>query len=185
MVLNNRHILTFSIAVLSLALAFAQPIECTEIDGLKRPELPDPTHTRVLGQADYNWTITGLSGTEVDFSEFKNKVVFLHFWATWCPYCIEEMSSIQRLYESLKDNDDIKFVMATYQDQDIVRKYISKKQLNLPIYFHDRAVSLVLGPSKTYPRTLIINPKGQIVYKHIGAAKWDDKSVNLFLKSLR
>jgi hypothetical protein len=94
------------------------------------------------------------------------------------------MSSIQRLYESLKDNDDIKIVNAAYQDQDIVRKYISQKQLNLPIYFHGRVVSPALGPSKTYPRTFIIDPKGQIVYKHIGAAKWDDKSVNRFLKSL-
>lgn len=113
-----------------------------------------------------------------------NKVVFLHFWVTLCPYCIPEMSSIQRSYESLKNNDNIKFVMATYQGQDIVRKYISQKQLNLPIYFHDKAVPLILGPNKTYPRTLIIDTKGQIVYKFIGAAKWDDESILNFLEGL-
>src|SRR5690606_27819069 len=49
-------------------------------------------------------------GEPVALSSLRGKLVFINFWATWCPPCIEEMPSIAALYQSYKDRDDVVFI---------------------------------------------------------------------------
>ncbi len=48
------------------------------------------------------FTLTDQNGVAHSISDYKGKVVFLNFWATWCPPCRAEMPDIQALYESLE-----------------------------------------------------------------------------------
>ncbi len=180
----SRTVLFFLFVTVALTLFFLDPAKSVEGEGLKPPLLPHISDVQLYEQADYNWTIRRLDGEDVAFSKFKNRVVFLHFWATWCPHCKEQMSNIQRLYESLKDSNDVEFVMASYQQQETVQNYISKMKVRLPVYLHKWDVPSVFGPSRQFPRTFIIDRAGRIVYEYIGAAKWDDESVSKFLDSL-
>jgi thiol-disulfide isomerase/thioredoxin len=181
---TSRIVLFFLSAALAVTLLFIDPVKPEAAEELKPPLLPYISDVQLYDQTDYNWTIRRLNGEDVGLSKFKNRVVFLHFWATWCPHCKAQMSSIQRLYESLRDKDDIEFIIASYQDQETVQKYISIKKIRLPIYLHKSAVPPVFGPRKRIPRTFVIDRTGHIVYQHIGAAKWDDESVLKFLESL-
>ena len=69
---------------------------------LSPPSFPEQSKIAIYGQADYSWSIRTLNGREVTLSEFKDKVIFINFWATWCMPCVAEMSNIQSLYDSLK-----------------------------------------------------------------------------------
>jgi thiol-disulfide isomerase/thioredoxin len=139
---------------------------------------PFPTQTRM----DYNWRVQGLDGKELDVGKSKGKVVFLNFWATWCPPCVAEMPSIQSLYEEIK-SEGIDFICVSDEDTSTVSKFVKEKGFTFPIYtlvgekpqfFNTRAI----------PTTFIISQDGQIVFKHVGAAKWDDKSSIDFIKRL-
>jgi thiol-disulfide isomerase/thioredoxin len=151
---------------------------------LPPPVLPAPSHAYIRGQADYDWTLESLDGNKVAFSEFENKVVFLNFWATWCPPCTVELPSIRRLYESFKNNGEVAFVVATYEDEKIVQKFISSHKLRLPVYLHKRNLPTVFESKRGIPITFIIDRNGGIVYEQVGAAKWDDEAVVSFLRSL-
>ncbi|PLX92770.1 MAG: thioredoxin, partial [Desulfuromonas sp.] len=52
-----------------------------------------------IGQSAPDFTLKNLKGKDVKLSSYKGKVVFLNFWASWCPPCRAEMPSMERLYE--------------------------------------------------------------------------------------
>ena len=80
----------------------------------------------------YNWQLEGLNAENINFNELKNKVVFVNFWATWCPPCRAEMPMIQELYNDYKDK--IEFVFVTNESWETVEKFYLKYNYNLPIY---------------------------------------------------
>src|SRR3989337_2545262 len=56
------------------------------------------------GEAAPAFTVSDLKGNTVQLSDYKGKVVFLNFWATWCKPCEEEIPSMEVMYAVRKDN---------------------------------------------------------------------------------
>ena len=54
----------------------------------------------------------GTDGKSINLADLRGKVVFLNFWATWCPPCLAEMPSVNALYSKVKDNENIVFILA-------------------------------------------------------------------------
>ena len=65
---------------------------------------PDTDPIEDKEKAAYDFTLTAVDGSTLDFETLKGKVVFINMWATWCAPCIAEMPSIQELYNTYKDN---------------------------------------------------------------------------------
>jgi thiol-disulfide isomerase/thioredoxin len=139
--------------------------------GLRNAE----TKIENLGNADFNFSITPLDSTQkaIVFEELKGKVIFLNFWATWCPPCIAEMPSIQALYERI-DKEKVVFVMiATNDEEEKVRKFIKRKEFTFPVYILKDHYLPTVFHSKAIPTTFIIDKAGTIVFKHEGTANYD------------
>jgi peroxiredoxin len=83
---------------LVLALAVGLP-HVARADAFAELELLRPGRT--VAAADF--TVPDIAGQSLRLKDFKGKVVFLNFWATWCPPCKEEMPSMERLYRRHKD----------------------------------------------------------------------------------
>ncbi len=133
------------------------------------------------GRIDYNFKIKSMDGEVIELSQFKDKVIFINLWATWCPPCRAEMPSIQALYDKVKDNEDIVFVMLSLDESEgKVRKYKNKKSFDFPIYMAASQVPDVLR-SPSIPTTFIVAKNGDIVSKKVGMAKYDTKSFENFL----
>lgn len=122
----------------------------------------------------WNWSVTDIEGRFVSLHEFKNKAIFLNFWATWCPPCIAEMPDIQELYDQF--GQDVAFLLITDEDIQKVTAFMQKRGFEMPVYFHRGAVPEIFA-TNSIPTTWIIDPDGNITIRKTGAAKWNSKSM--------
>jgi thiol-disulfide isomerase/thioredoxin len=143
---------------------------------LEAPSFPSTT------LAEYDWTVQSLDGQDFKMADAKGKVVFLNFWATWCPPCVAEMPSIQRLHEKLKD-DGVVFICVSKEETSKVSQFVKEKGLTFPIYTM-RGAPPAIFKTRGIPATFILSPDGRIAFKHVGSAKWDDDKSIDFIKGL-
>lgn len=148
---------------------------------------PDPddyarNHKVVESLPDYNYRDT--SGNIIALSGLKNKVVFANYWATWCPPCLAEMPSMNKLYMRFKNNPNIVFIMVD-TDNDLPRSiaYMKANHYSLPLYTAvDKFPDALLDG--TIPTTLIFGKDGKLKYKHTGAADYNSSNFEEFLEKL-
>jgi thiol-disulfide isomerase/thioredoxin len=131
--------------------------------------------------ASYAWVLEKYNKDRIEFSDHKGKVVLINFWATWCPPCIAEMPSFQKLYEDYKDRVDFFFV--SNEDHQTVRNFMDRKNFTLPTY---RPKSDIPEPldDKTYPTTYLLDKQGNIVIEKVGSAAWDSERMRKTLDDL-
>jgi thiol-disulfide isomerase/thioredoxin len=100
-------------------------------------------------------------------------VVFINFWATWCPPCRAEMPSLQELYNELKDDHRIVFLFIN-EDEDVAKakRYLQKEQYTMPLLTRTGNIPAAFY-SGTLPTTVILNKEGQVIFKHEGIAAYN------------
>lgn len=149
--------------------------------GLFRPAI-DEKNDNYLTAPDAAFTNT--TGAAITIASLKGKVVFLNFWATWCPPCLAEMPSINELYKQFSDNKDVVFIVAD-ADGDLTTSaaFMQSHNYDLPLYKAASNIHTDLF-SGTLPTTLIINKKGEIVFKETGAANYNTKQFAGFIQKL-
>lgn len=130
---------------------------------------------------NFNWQLKGLNSTDVNFSDLKGKVIFVNLWATWCPPCVAEMPSIQKLYDAYKDR--IEFVFITNEDWQTVNKFYLKSNFDLPTYNPLSKKPKELS-SKSIPATFVIDKSGKIIIDKRGAADWNSYKTRKILDKL-
>ena len=131
---------------------------------------------------DYDFSITDMEGNLVPVTQFKDKVIFLNHWATWCPPCIAEMPGIQSLYDELSNHQDIAFIMLSVgEPTEKVSGFISRKEFTFPVYQASPGTLPDVIRSQSIPATYVISKSGKIVSKKIGMAKYNTNSFKKFL----
>ena len=123
---------------------------------------------------DYSWKLVDIKGEPVDFTQSRNKVVLINFWATWCPPCIAEMPSLQELYEDYKDQIDFYFV--SNEKEDVLKTFMDKNGYDFNVQIPKTEYPEVFDVS-SIPRTFLIDRSGSIVMDKAGAANWNSKKV--------
>ena len=136
-----------------------------------------------LNQADYTWLLTNSAGQISNLSDYKGKVIFLNFWATWCPPCVGEMPGIQQLYDKFKDNDQIVFLLVSNESVETINQFIKKKKYSFPVY-SAREQSPEAFSSNSIPTTFVISPGGDIVVKEVGAVNWGGSKMEEIIRNL-
>ena len=131
--------------------------------------------------SDYNWTLVNESGDQVDFNQYKGKVVVLNHWATWCAPCVAEMPSLQELYAAKKD--EVAFLFVSNEEMATTAAFKSKQGYTFPVFSNFTSPPELLK-SSSIPATFIIDKKGVIRVRKIGAANWNSKKVNSLLHDL-
>jgi len=143
--------------------------------------LPAPWVPEANGGPHEDWRFTSLDGKVVTLGDFRGRVVFLDFWATYCSPCVQEIPGIASLAQSLK-NENVAFVLVAKDGRQRVREFFKKHPLDLPVYFaKDWPPDM---PSPAIPATYIVDRQGAVVLQHVGAANWDADSVRSFLRGL-
>ena len=117
----------------------------------------------------------------VKLSDYKGKVVLLNFWATWCPPCIREMPSMERLHQQV-DAEDFK-VIAINQMEDIDQVFAFTGQLEVDPTF-EILFDSTSEVSRDYavrglPTTYLIDKEGNIRFKHIGEGAYEETEYSI------
>jgi thiol-disulfide isomerase/thioredoxin len=124
--------------------------------------------------SSYKWKLQDLDGNNFQFGEAKGKVTFVNIWATWCPPCIAEMPSIQELYNDYSNK--IEFVIVSNEKQEVVKKFLEKKNYNFKTYTPLSRAPETFNVS-SIPRTFLIDNDGNIIIDESGAANWNSETV--------
>jgi thiol-disulfide isomerase/thioredoxin len=127
-----------------------------------------------------NMQLTSRNSEIINWSQYKGKTVFINFWATWCRPCIEEMPSIQRAMEIIK-NENIEFLFATDEPREQVEKF--RQRYNFPFQYVQTESYQSYG-IMVLPTTFIFDPEGKLVFSEAGYRKWDNKNNIDLLKSI-
>ena len=130
----------------------------------------------------YNWELKGLNSDNINFNDLKGKVVFINFWATWCPPCRAEMPMIQSLYNDYKDK--ISFVLVTSENWPTVEKFYNKNDYNLPSYNSISSPPSKFTETNSIPASYLIDQEGNILISKVGSANWNSNNVRELLDEL-
>lgn len=125
-----------------------------------------------------------VNGELIDVANSKGKVIFINFWAKWCPPCIAEMPSISNLAKHFKGEEDLLFLMANVDGElNASQDYFEKNNYPLHAFIPAKTIpkSIFQG---TLPTTMIINKNGEIVYQHEGIADYNTQETKNFIKRL-
>ena len=120
----------------------------------------------------------------VSLSEYKNKLLILNFWATWCEPCKEEMPSLQNLQKNTSfKNLKILPINIGQEDKDTIKKFFSDVKINTFEIFYDSDIKLAKKFSlRGIPTSILINKDGYEFAKIIGSINFEDpKFVNWLL----
>lgn len=135
-----------------------------------------------IGSKAPDFTVTDSERT-VTLSKFEGKPVVLNFWATWCPPCIEEMPSLIQLQDRLKDKVTVVAVSLDV-DESAYKRFVTDRKLNMvTVRDADQKSNTLYGTYK-FPETYIIDSKGTIRRKFIGAVNWNDPQIEEYLRGL-
>lgn len=130
----------------------------------------------------YNWELKGLNTPDVDFNELKGKVIFVNFWATWCPPCKAELPMIQKLVDDY--NQKIAFIFVSNENWATINQFFIKYNYNFPVYNAVSAPPQKFSETNSIPATYLIDKKGHILVSKIGAADWNSEKIRNLLDEL-
>lgn len=124
-----------------------------------------------------DFTLSLLGGGETALSNYAGKVVFLNFWATWCGPCIQEMPSMQVLYDELSD-EGLQIVAVNLQEApSTVQAFVDEYGYTYPVLL-DRRGEVGLNYSvRGIPSTYIVARDGRLLGMKIGFRLWDEPDV--------
>jgi len=128
-----------------------------------------------------NWQLKDQNNNHVNFKELRGKVIFINFWATWCPPCIAEMPSIQALYNDYKDS--VEFLLVSDEANTTISHFLSSKGYQFQVFNSTTYVPNVFETT-SIPRTYIINSNGEVVIDKNGAANWNSSTVRQLLDQM-
>ncbi|MEM9895376.1 MAG: TlpA disulfide reductase family protein [Bacteroidota bacterium] len=141
-----------------------------------------PKIAKVTKNASYAFRLETMEGEIVDFSNFKGDIIFLNFWASWCPPCLAEMPDIHDLYE--KHHENVSFIMISLdKDRQKAKDYVSRKEYDFPVYFLASKLPRNYSVS-SIPTTYLLDQEGKIIVEKQGMAKYDTKKFNNLLRDL-
>ncbi|WP_162944892.1 TlpA family protein disulfide reductase [Flavisolibacter nicotianae] len=124
------------------------------------------------------------SGKAVSTADLRGKVVFINFWATWCPPCRAEMSSLNDMYNELKGDSNLVFLFISEDDNAAkAKRYLQDKGFSMPLLARSGTVPPEIF-SGTLPTTVVLNREGKLVYRNEGIGAYNHATFKAQLKSL-
>jgi len=126
------------------------------------------------GSVAPGFRLPALAGGEGDLAAQRGKIVVLNFWATWCPPCVAEMPSLERLHRTLSPEGLAVVTVSTDEDETELRRFVSARALTLPV-LKDPGGRVAAGEYRTtgYPETFVLDREGRILRHVVGPAEWD------------
>ncbi len=120
--------------------------------------------------------------TSVHLADYRGKVVLLNFWWSQCGPCIEELPSLLQLHH---DKPDLAVLAVSIdEDPDAYFSFILRRHVDLITVRDPTQSAAKLFHTDMWPETYVIDRRGHIRRKFVGAQDWSSPEVRAFLKTL-
>ena len=128
-----------------------------------------------------------LQGGKVKLSDYRGKVLFINFWATWCATCKVEMPSMEKLYQRFREYDFEMLTISVDKDLSLISPFIKEYNLSFPVLLDpDSKVAKRDYKTTGVPETFVVDKNGIIVHKAIGPRDWaNDETMEAFAQLIQ
>jgi thiol-disulfide isomerase/thioredoxin len=132
----------------------------------------------------HSFSFSDAGGAVRSTADLKGKVVFINFWATWCPPCRAEMPSLNALYNEFKGDERFVFLFIS-EDDDLskAQRYLEENGFTVPLVTRAGNLPAELY-SGTLPTTVVLDKEGSVVFKHEGVAGYNTSRFKQQLRDL-
>lgn len=131
-----------------------------------------------------DFTLNYLNGEEVSLSDFRGKVVFLNFWATWCGPCRVEMPSMNDLHADLKDENFVLLAVNQQEEPSVVADFVEEQGYDFPILMDRNGRTSYQYGIRGIPTTYIIGPDGNVIAGKVGTHIYDGEQYRALFRQL-
>jgi thiol-disulfide isomerase/thioredoxin len=118
-----------------------------------------------------------LSGQRHTLADYRGEVILINFWATWCPPCLIEMPSMQRLQDKLVGRPFRILAVNVKESEGTIWKFHKLIKANFPLLLDRYGQASEDWRVVVYPSSYLVDARGQIRYEAIGMLKWDEPEV--------
>ena len=138
----------------------------------------------VFAEKAPDFSLKDINGIVFNLSDYKNKVIFLDFWATWCPSCIAAIPAVNKLYKSNATNPNVAILSIVNKKQSkVVKQFIKSKKINYDVLLGDDQI-LKDYKVNVFPLFFIIDTNGEIVKRYVGYPDGIEKEWNKVIDKL-
>jgi peroxiredoxin len=125
------------------------------------------------------------AGKQLSLKELTGKVVFLNFWATWCPPCIEEMPAMEKLHQELEKDGLVILAINFQESPERVQTFLTDHKLTFAALLDTDGKVSELYQAWALPVSVVINKRGEIAARAMGSKDWySDEALKFFRKLL-
>jgi peroxiredoxin len=175
---NLRAAITVSLIVTIALIVVSLVQDDSALESLKMSSIRE-------GIQAPDFTFPGLDGENISLSDYTGKVVLVNIWATWCPPCVEEMPSMQKLYNEFNGkNFEILAVSIDADGVDAVAPFMKTHKLSFPALMDPKGTIKSMYRVTGVPESFIIDKQGILVGKIIGPRDWATQEVFGFFQDL-
>lgn len=167
--MNQKLKLLLSVLALAILLLVASLLYQSFSKRITPETLQNKTQEDAKTAPDF--TVVDLNGKEVKRSDYLGKPLVINFWATWCPYCVEELPEFDEVYAEVKS--DVAFLMVDVPDgqRETVEKaseFIAQNGYQFPVVYDTEANAVTNYGVRGFPTTIFIDSDGKIVSSQEG-----------------
>ncbi|WP_370280781.1 TlpA disulfide reductase family protein [Pontibacterium sp.] len=125
----------------------------------------------------YNLSFPNVDEQEIQLSEYKGKVILLNFWATWCPPCVKEMPSMQRLHDKFPEKDFEIVAISAGESQAAVESFMMglDTELTFPILLDETGRTFKDFGIRGLPMSFLFDREGNLIKTISGSREWDEE----------
>jgi peroxiredoxin len=132
-----------------------------------------------------DFSFPGLDGKQVSLGDQKGKIVLVNVWATWCPPCVEEMPSMEKLYQKFKGQDfEILAISIDETGLKAVAPFMKKTRLTFPALIDSKGTIKTSYGITGVPESFIIDKQGFLIKKIVGPVNWATPKILDFFSEL-
>lgn len=150
-----------------------------EEETLEPSPIEEPESGNEIGNLSLDFSSKNLDNIDIKLSNYRGKMVFLNFWATWCGPCVRELPSIQKIHETYSD-----VVVITVNCGDSItdiQSFMTKNNYTFNVVPDENGIISHLYYTDYIPLTLVIDENGIIKERHVGSLT-EDKMLELIDK---
>lgn len=131
-----------------------------------------------------NFELMDINGQVINLEDKRGKVILLNFWASWCPPCVKEIPSMNRLAESF-DPEEFEIVSVNFKESpEFIAAFLNSVQVDFPVLIDLEGKVSNDYEIFSFPSSFMLDAEGTLRYSVNAAIEWDEPGVKKLVKSL-